>query len=212
MDSKNNIINLSQHIKYRRAFLWEDKPLVSIIPKANLLRRCASMIIDMSILCLFNLLIFQAFTQFIMQYLYFVPTGIQHQIISASTAVYTGTFILTYLTYFFYFSYLHRGETFGKKLMGLTVISESLLNENKLGSLELTYSQAMQRTLGYFLCYISFGTFYIFNFASEDKRGLSDFFSNSRTVCSEWFHDFQSQKQVYAEVVEIDIKHLSKVA
>ncbi len=58
------------------------------------------------------------------------------------------------------------------------------------------------------MCYLSFGTFFIFNFSSEDKRGLPDYLSNSRTVSDDWLKSMLEKKQYEAEVVSIDIRSL----
>ena len=110
--------------------------------------------------------------------------------------------------YFLVNALIFEGSSVGKKLMGLVVINEDFTNSHIDKTHELNFMQSVQRTLGYVLCYLSFGTFFIFHFSSEDRRGLSDYLSNSRTVTTSWLKLMLEHKEFAAEVITIDIESL----
>ena len=74
---------------------------------------------------------------------------------------------------------------------------------------KLTLSQAAKRAFGYLTCYLTFGIFFIFNFASEDKRGLADYISSSRTVSDRWLKEMIEYKLHQREQLSIEISSLS---
>ena len=102
------------------------------------------------------------------------------------------------------------GQTFGKKIFKLTTVSDDYFHNETDDSNDITLKQSFQRTAGYLACYLSFGTFFIFSMMSEDKRGLPDYLSSSRTVSLEWLKSTIAQRSAKGDIIQIDIHSLSE--
>lgn len=211
-DDQSNIICLQQSIKYNEVVSGNVHVLPYSIPNGQLTRRVASMLIDLGAIGVLFASLHASYGVFVQQFLGFIPLQAQVKLAHGNFFVTASTYLLIYCSYFFYFSYLYRGQTLGKRLMNLVVVPESNLFNSNTTLSELSFKQAVQRTFGYLVCYLSFGTFYFFNFASEDKRGLSDYLSYSRTVCQEWYSNYLEHKSSSAEIIQIDVKQLDRAA
>jgi hypothetical protein len=53
-------------------------------------------------------------------------------------------------------NYIFAGKTLGKKWMGLRAINEDYIYFKEVEDSEMNFSQALRRSFGKFLCYISF--------------------------------------------------------
>ena len=117
-----------------------------------------------------------------------------------------------FFAYFVLSFYCFEGKTLGKTIMKLKTISNRFHNDPKLMDPSLTFKESFMRTIGLFLCYISFGTLFAINYFSTNKQGLADVFGQSHTVNEEWFLFFLDQKKHNQEVVTINLDHHRKMA
>lgn len=212
MDSNNNVISLIEYSSNKQELPSEKGELFPPNPSTNLLRRVGAMLIDLTSIGVLNAIIQGAYSLFVTQMLAPIPSSMKVMLTQGGWPLQIGIYLLIYSSYFFYSSYVLSGQSLGKTVMGLMVINDNNLNLNDMTPQQISMQQAAYRTLGYVLCYFSFGTFFIFNFASEDKRGLADFLSLSRTVDKDWYENFIYQKEVHNEVIRINISTLDRAA
>jgi uncharacterized RDD family membrane protein YckC len=130
--------------------------------------------------------------------------------INGNLVLHAVIFVAIYWSYFLYTTYVLDGKTLGKMTMGLRIINENFLQDFDQLDYKISLQNSLRRSMGYLICYLSFGTFFIFNFSSEDKRGLPDYLSGSRTVSDNWLNQMLEKKQYSTEQVTIDIQALDK--
>lgn len=78
-----------------------------------------------------------------------------------------------YFGYFFLCLILTKGHTLGKSIMGLKV------HRPHEPFSELTPMEALMRTSGYLVCYLSLGTLFLIPILSRSKKGLPDWLSGT---------------------------------
>ena len=96
--------------------------------------------------------------------------------------------------------------------MKIRVVNQDFIFDHSQFRSNLSLKNSFQRSIGYLLCYMSFGIFFIFHFASEDKRGLPDFLSGTQTVSDEWIEFIVNARDAKAELIYLDIQKLSIAA
>ncbi len=208
---ENNIINLVDVIAQKKevqTFQNEHVAPLKIEDEKISQRRIYSFIVDFTSILLINTCIQTAYAVSINEFLYSVNLQARMDLFSQSLPFQVGVFLLTYCAYFFYSLYVMDGQTFGKKVFKLHAVKDSyIFNESESETLSLTDS--FRRTMGYLGCYLSFGSFFVFSMMSEDKRGLPDYFSSSRTVSEEWLVSNKFYRSIDPEQVQIDVDSLS---
>ena len=215
MKEDNTILHLSDYIQNNRKIeSVNHNEILKVVekPDTNLLTRTFAFGIDLSVVILLNSMIHAAYGLFINQFLSPMDESARLTFLNTSITLQLSLFILMFGSYFFYCGVVLSGKSLGKKIMRLSVIDERFVINHIENTHEVSIAQSAQRTLGYLLCYVSFGAFFIFNFASEDQRGLSDYLSSTRTVSDEWLDSMLEHKEFSAEEVTIDIRSLNKAA
>lgn len=215
MTDSNKIIYLTDYIAEKKSITTMDyygSAIELSAPKPELFKRSIALGIDFFTILLLKTMTHTTYALFINEFM--APLGDAHKsnLMEANTTVHLSTFMLIYYAYFLFNSYVLSGKTLGKMALGLRVVREDYINNMSEKNYELTLRDCFRRATGYLLCYLSFGTFFIFNFSSEDKRGLPDYISNSRTVSDKWLYQMQEFKAHQLEQVRIDIKSLELVA
>lgn len=212
---ENNVINLSEYIQAKKELqTFNDKEFEYFDIKDDkiILRRLAAFCADFFIvLMLFNM-IQVSYAAFVDNILVPLSYTQKSDIISGVTVVNVFVFAFVYMTYFFFTNYVFEGKTLGKKWMEIKTINEDYIYFQNVDDHQLTASQSLRRALGKFLCYISFGTFFILNVINEEKRGIADMISKSRVISDEWFEAFEANKHHDLENVKIDVNSLDRVA
>ena len=216
MKEENNIINLLDYTNSKNEISSPSGEYVlnslKVKPASNIFRRGVSFLVDIATVGLIKSSLDAAYIIFVNEFL----SVFNKSAIIMQTQQNIGLQLISYLIvfsgYFFFTSYVLSGKTLGKKVMGLTIIPESFVTVEDELNTELDFKQCFQRVVGYNLCYFSFGTFFIFNFSSEDQRGLPDYLSGTRTVDDEWLFEMRHLKEAAKEVVIIDIQSLTKKA
>jgi uncharacterized RDD family membrane protein YckC len=212
---ENNVINLSDYVKTKKeieTFNIKEFEYFDIKNDQITLRRISAFAADFFvILMVFNMIqvSYAAFVQNILIPLNYIQKS---NLINGTTAINVMIFAFVYITYFFMNNYIFAGKTLGKKWMGLRAINEDYIYFKEVEDSEMNFSQALRRSFGKFLCYISFGTFFILNIINEEKRGLSDMISKTRVVSDEWYEAFEANKKYDLDNVKIDINSLDRVA
>jgi uncharacterized RDD family membrane protein YckC len=115
------------------------------------------------------------------------------------------TLLVIYFSYFFMSMFLSQGKTLGKTAVGLRVIDPQTLGQ-------ITYSQAMLRTMGYTLCYLGALILFALPFLNRKNKGVPDWLSSTQVISEDqWkalsiFHE-QQQIQVIKKfkVLEMNI-------
>lgn len=214
MNDENKILKLSDYadkgseletkIKYSSDF--------SKIPKTNLSKRILAFGVDLSTIIVLKTILDSGYIVFLSQFISITSQELRIDLLNYSPLMQIGIFVTIYCSYFLFCTHILNGKTIGKKTMGLTVINEKFVSNFREHTHLLTFKQSLKRTFGYLLSYISFGTFFIFNFSSEDKRGLSDYLSGSRTVSDSWLNHMLEHKKFNNEELNIDVSSLDKVA
>jgi uncharacterized RDD family membrane protein YckC len=215
MNEDNKIVHLNDYIATHR--LVETIPdrlktEFSKVPRAHLVKRGIAFGVDLLAIGVLKIVIDSGYAIFVSQFLAPVSSGLKSQLISTDIFFQASIFILIYCSYFLYSAYVFNGKTLGKMTMKLTVVNEDFVYNHKENTHSIDFNQSLKRSLGYLLCYISMGTFFIFNFSSEDKRGLPDYLSGSRTVSDDWLAQILDFKTHKLEEVRIDVSSLDKVS
>lgn len=115
------------------------------------------------------------------------------------------TLILIYCSYFFMSLFLSQGKTLGKTAVGLRVIDPQTLGQ-------ISYSQALLRTLGYTICYLGGLVLFSIPFLNKKHKGVPDWLSSTLVISEgQWnaltsFH-YQQQVRVVKKfkILEINI-------
>jgi len=215
MNDDNNVIHLSEHIQNNKKIddvnLYENIKLLKK-PQSNIVNRTVAFAVDFMIVLFINSSIHAAYALFVNQFLYPLDDKAKLLLLTSNTTLQMSIFLFLFGAYFLYSGVVLNGKTFGKTIMKLSIINEAFVINHIHSDHQITMTQSFQRTLGYLLCYFSFGAFFIFNFASEDQRGLSDYLSGTRTVDDEWLKLMLEHKEYAAEEVSIDIRSLDRAA
>lgn len=215
MNNENKVVHLVDYIEQNKKIesVSADK-LIPILgqPGPLLLKRGLAFMVDMMAIGLLKTSLDAGYGLFINQYLSPFNSATKYGLTQSNIALHLSVFVMVFLGYFLFTTAVMNGKTLGKLVMKLTIINELFVQNHFEESHELSYSQVFQRSIGYVLCYLSFGTFFVFNFSSEDKRGLSDYLSNTRTVNDEWLSQMLEHKEFSAQEVQIDIASLDQAA
>jgi uncharacterized RDD family membrane protein YckC len=212
---ENNVIILSEYIEAKKelqTFNNKEFEYFDIKDDKITLRRLAAFGADFFIILMLFNLIQVSYAAFVNNILVPLDFTQKSNLISGVTVVNVFVFALVYLTYFFFTNYIFSGKTLGKKWMAIKTINEDYIYFQNVKDYELNTSQSLRRAFGKFLCYISFGTFFILNLINEEKRGIADMISKTRVVSDEWFEAFEANKNHDLENVKIDINSLDRVA
>ncbi len=214
MENSNKIIYLADYIQNQTSIqTLKNRSALSLKkPQSHLLRKFTALALDFAAILLIKMSVDIAYAVFVNNF--FLPVNFSHRagIINGHQLIHLSVFTLIYFTYFFYTAYIFDGKTLGKMTMRLTVIDQSFLMNRHNKNYKISLAQAFKRAMGYLFCYFSFGTFFIFNFASEDHRGLADYLSSSRTVSDEWLNYAIESKEYDHQQLSIDISSLKKLA
>lgn len=211
-DDQNNIINLHTYIKNKRKINSIDCFSIAITNEKILAKRISAFVIDLFTIILLKTAIDVSYAIFLNNFYFFLNLQQQNTLSSGNLPMHWTITMIIFWTYFIYCHYTLEGKTFGKMAMKIRTINDEFIFIQKFKDYTPTLKMAFRRTLGYFVCYLSFGTFFGFSFFSEDQRGVPDYFSSSRTVSDEWLHSMINFKEYQAEIIYIDIKSLKKVA
>jgi uncharacterized RDD family membrane protein YckC len=210
---ENNVINLVSHIQKRKeikTFNEFEHQNIDHSKERLTQRRIYSFLVDFSSICVLSAAINTSYAIFINEFLFNLKMSAKTGLITNTFWLQASIFILTYTTYFLYSLFILDGQTFGKKIFKLTTVSDDYFHNETDDSNDITLKQSFQRTAGYLACYLSFGTFFIFSMMSEDKRGLPDYLSSSRTVSLEWLKSTIAQRSAKGDIIQIDIHSLSE--
>ncbi len=211
MSHEDNVIKLEKYLVKESGIptFGTEGIIEHIMPKNLLLKRAIAFGADFMTIMLLKITVYSGHIIFVNQFLAPLDDRIKLKLITHPTALDVGIFLLIYSSYFLYTNFVLEGKTLGKMAMGLRVINENFVRDQQRLEYEINLSDSIKRTLGYLVCYLSFGTFFIFHFASEDKRGFPDYLSNTRTVDDNWLKQTLEQKKYAKEAVYIDIKSLA---
>lgn len=213
MDDKN-IINLVDHINKENAvktFNPADLGYFKIEEDKIMIRRIYSFIVDIFTIMLFNTAINVSYAVFVKDFLYLLNKD-QQFFMTSSLSTQVATFLIIYVSYFFYSQYVMDGKTLGKFVFKLTTVRDDFVFRFEDQNYTPTILQAWRRTIGYLGCYLSAGIFFLFSFMSEDKRGLPDYLSQTRTVSDEWLAGMRAFKAYDHNEVRINVASLDKAA
>ena len=215
MDNENKVVHLVDYIEQNKKIeSVSTDQIIPILgqPEPLLFKRATALMIDIMVIGLLKTTIDTGYAVFVNDYLSPFNTATKLGLTQSNIALHLSVFITVFLGYFLFTTAVMGGKTLGKFVMKLTIINELFVQNHFEEGHELKYSQVVQRSIGYVLCYLSFGTFFVFNFSSEDKRGLSDYLSNTRTVNDEWLNQMLEHKEFSAQEVQIDISSLEQAA
>jgi uncharacterized RDD family membrane protein YckC len=212
---ENNVISLVNHLEKNSTVETVNEFDIKPIDIANeniTQRRIYSFLVDFSTIMVINTAIHTSYALFVSEFYSALNIKVKSQLIMGNFGIQAGVFLMAYMTYFFYSMFVLNGQTFGKMFFKLHTIDDNYIFEEDSNEYVLGARQAFRRSFGYLTCYLSFGSFFVFSLLSEDKRGIPDYFSNSRTVSHEWLQGMKAYKQYEHAEVRIDITSLEKVA
>ncbi|MBT4791886.1 MAG: RDD family protein, partial [Halobacteriovoraceae bacterium] len=211
MNEENKVVYLIDYIKknkHVKTLTKLDIPLDLSVPSPHLYSRMIAFGVDILTIGLIKTSLHATYAYFISEFFTPLNEAQQASLINGNMVLHSTIFMLIYWTYFLYTSYILEGKTLGKMAMGLRVINEQFITNQDEKHYQPTLHSSLKRALGYLFCYMSFGTFFIFNFSSEDKRGLPDYLSSTRTVSDHWLNKMLEQKIFHEEEVQIEIESL----
>jgi uncharacterized RDD family membrane protein YckC len=212
---ENNVISLVSHLEKNSNVETVNEFDIRPIDIANeniTQRRIYSFLVDFSTILVINTAIYTSYAVFVSEFYSALNVEVKTQLIGGNFGLQAGVFLMAYMTYFFYSMFVLNGQTLGKKVFKLHTIDDNYIFEEDSSQFTLGARQAFRRSFGYLTCYLSFGSFFVFSILSEDKRGIPDYFSSSRTVSAEWLEGMKAYKQYEHDEVRIDITSLDKVA
>jgi uncharacterized RDD family membrane protein YckC len=212
---ENNIVNLVEHINKKKEVETFNQALFSPLKleKQKITqRRIYSFMVDFSSILVISAAIQTSYIMFVNEFLYSLKFQAKSALILENSPVQFSVFLLSFTAYFLYSLYVMDGQTFGKKVFNLRAIKDDFLFDEEVEDGEITLRDSFRRTMGYLACYMSFGAFFLFSIMSEDKRGLPDYFSGTRTVSEELIESIKLSKLEEKEAVTIDIESLRDIA
>jgi uncharacterized RDD family membrane protein YckC len=214
MNEQDNVISLYDHLKKNETVnpINHFNPYRALDSERNLSKRVMAFAIDMTTIVLFKTAIDVAYGLFIKNFYFVLNIDQQNHLTFGHWGLQWSVTMVVFWTYFIYSHYTLEGKTVGKMVMGLRTINDEFVFNKEQLDYTPSVRQALRRTFGYFICYISFGTFFSFPFFSEDQRGIPDYFSATRTVSDEWLKGMIEYKQYESEVIRIDLETLDKAA
>lgn len=211
-DRNKNVISLFDYLDERRV---NNSPTV-IQPESEMtptyLKKIASFTLDFMTILTLKLMATISYASFVQNYFFMLNRQQMAHLVSANFSFHLSLIVLIYYSYFLFCNYALEGKTLGKMVFKISTVNDNFIFDQKETDISMSLSQANRRAFGYLLCYLSFGTFFIFSFFSEDKRGLQDFFSGTRTVNDEWIDSIMDYKEHGTEVITIDIMQLDRAA
>lgn len=173
-------------------------------PEKLLKKRVMAFSIDLFAILLINKFMTLSFMFYIEKYswpVYRMLKSSAHLINEAEVV----TLLLIYCSYFFMSMFLSQGKTLGKTAVGLRVIDPQTLGQ-------ISYSQAMLRTMGYTLCYLGGLILFVLPFMNKKNKGVPDWLSSTQVISEEQWKAltiFHRQQQVQIikkfKVLEINI-------
>lgn len=211
MKNDEKVVYLTDYIKTEENIITltpKEKTEYSIEPKSFLTKRVFAFGIDLATILLIKTSLHTAYALFINQFFSPLSSYQRASMIQGNISLHVLSFLAIYTSYFLYTAYILEGKTLGKMTLGLRVVSESFIQNHSQQDFHISLKDSIRRSIGYLLCYLSFGTFFIFNFSSEDKRGLPDYLSSSRTVSDDWLNKTLEKRNYEAEIITIDIHSL----
>lgn len=212
---KNNVISLVDHLEKKSEVKTFDEYVikqVDITQDQITQRRIYSFLVDFATIMVINTAIHTSYALFVSEFYASLNLQVKSQLLGGNFGLQAGVFMMAYMTYFFYSMFILDGQTLGKMIFKIHTIDDNYIFEEDEKAYKLGFRQSFRRAFGYLTCYLSFGTFFIFSILSEDKRGVPDYLSGSRTVSSEWFEGMKAYKEYEHEEVRIDINSLEKAA
>ncbi len=212
---ENNVVNLVDHIKKKKEVETFDQAIVKPVAIENqkiTQRRIYSFMVDFSSILVLSAAIQTSYVMFVNEFLYSLKFQAKSSLILENSPVQFSVFLLSFTAYFLYSLYVMDGQTFGKKIFNLRAIKDDFIFDEDVESECITLRESFRRTMGYLACYMSFGAFFIFSIMSEDKRGLPDYFSGTRTVSEELIASIKHFRANNSEAVTIDIESLRDIA
>lgn len=213
--NENNIVSLVDHInKKEKVTSLTSLADPSKLKKSEriLFRRFAAFAIDIMSIIVIKTAIYVAYGTFIQSFLFMLSPKQQINLINGNTALEWCVTMLLFSTYFVFSHYSLEGKSIGKKVMKITTINDKYLFTLSDKDHTPSLRAAFRRSFGYFVCYLSFGTFFGFSLFSEDKRGVPDYLSQTRTVSDEWLNSMKKFKEFESETIQIDINSLPQAA
>lgn len=215
MKEPKNVVYLQDYIAQRKDVSFSNnltKQESLLEPKSELFKRVIAFGVDLMAIGIFKISMYTAYALFLNEFMSPLGEKFKAHLLDGNIVTHLSVYLLIYYSYFLFCNFVLSGKTLGKLAMGLRVINEKFCHDLDDTDYELTLSQCFKRSTGYLLCYLSFGTFFIFNFSSEDHRGLADYLSSSRTVSDSWLTQMLDYKEHQREQVTIEIKSLELVA
>ena len=181
-------------------------------PKPELFKRTIAFGVDLMTIGLLKASTHTAYALFLSEFLGPLKGSYKSYLTQGDLLLHSSIFLIIYFSYFLFTNFVLNGKTLGKLAMGLRVIEDNFITDMDTMDSDLGLKTCFKRALGYTFCYLSFGTFFIFNFSSEDKRGLPDYTSGTRTVSDHWLLEMKDYKAHQREHIFIDIRQLKLVA
>ena len=214
MDQKNNIISLYDYAQTKNKIktLEYYNPYYKLETDTIFSKRVWSFVIDMAVIIVLKSAIDVAYALFIKNFYFILNLEQQNFLSFGHWGLQWSVTMSIFWTYFIYCHYTLEGKTFGKMAMKLRTINDKFLHQRDYEDYTPTLKQSLKRTFGYFACYISFGTFFSFPLFSEDKRGIPDYLSSTRTVSDEWLKGMIDYKAYDSEQLYIDTASLDEAA
>lgn len=209
--NSNKVTYLADYISQKKSIVTLERQYetVNLIrPRPMLFKRSIALMLDIVSISLIKMLLHTSYALFVGHFLGPLSYSQKSFLTQANPVIHISTFVLIYYSYFLFCTYILDGKTLGKLAMGLRVVKESYIRDPEEQNICLDLRDCFRRATGYLLCYLSFGTFFIFNFSSEDKRGLADYLSQSRTVSDHWLKEMQDFKTHQTQQVFIDVQSL----
>ena len=128
---------------------------------------------DMFIITISNYFIVASFTDFLKTVFFHFPLQTQLMLISKLATMTSVSLMAITFAYFSIFYYVTNGQTMGKTLFGLKVVSESG---------ELSLVQSMQRAFAYFACAMTGSFLFALSFIRKDHKSLADVISKTTVI------------------------------
>lgn len=139
-------------------------------------KRVYALTVDYFFIIVTNYFLMASFTQFIKTVFFHFPLRAQLFFIYKLQMMSSITLMTLAFAYFSIFYYTTNGRTLGKTFFSLKVQSPEG---------DITLSQAMKRSIAYFICAMMGSFLFALSFIRKDRKSLADLFSGTSVVLDE---------------------------
>ena len=198
----NDLVSHIEHKAKILPFTRELKKNDSKHSKNFMRKRVLAFCVDLYAILIIKVMMTLAYTSFFKSFFFQLPAYKQKQMIEGIQWLDLLTTPIVFFTYFVLSYFSGEGKTIGKLMFKLTVVRPDLKNDYFP-----TIKEALMRTLGYIVCYMTLGVLFLLPFIRKDRKSLSDIFSNTSVWSDQELYDALREGEMSKDnVIQLDLQ------